>query len=43
MLRNVRQLLIWACRDCEGQDVAPESIPEMAVQVRPPARIEHDH
>jgi Flp pilus assembly pilin Flp len=22
MLRNVRKLLIWACRDGEGQDVA---------------------
>src|ERR1700746_1232699 len=26
MLRNVRQLLIWACRDDEGQDVAEYAI-----------------
>jgi Flp pilus assembly pilin Flp len=26
MLPNVRQLLIWACRDAEGQDVAEYAI-----------------
>jgi Flp pilus assembly pilin Flp len=26
MLRNVHQLLIWACRDGEGQDVAEYAI-----------------